>query len=307
MTGSPVDGPGFELELLGLKLRVTGEDPGFLRELAAYYETASALPAGSVAGEPATAAPAAAGHAATVSEASDLLVRLCGRVLDAPLQAESLTTDPPDAFGDHLSGVPLTPQSVASAINSWAASTASSCYAFHGGAVARGERGILLLAGSYQGKSSLTAALVRHGFDLLSDEVAAVDAVTGVMVPFPRVVLLRSDVLPQLGIGLGCGRALEDGAVRALSAADLGGGRSPGGFRPSMIVQPTFAAGREVMVLRLEPARAFELLQRTSCNASAWGERGFDAMVKLARDLSCHRVFYSHTGQAVDAIERLMC
>jgi hypothetical protein len=307
MTGSPVDGPGFELELLGLKLRVTSEDPGFLRDLAAYYETASALPAGGAGGMPASGELAAAAQAASLPAACDLLVKICGHVPDAPPEAERLTTDPPDAFGDHLSGVPLTPQAVASAVNSWAAATTSSCYAFHGGAVARGETGILLLAGSYQGKSSLTAALVQHGFDLLSDEVAAVDAVTGVMVPFPRVVLLRSDVLPQLGIGPGCGRALENGAVRALSAADLGGRRSPGGFRPSLIVQPTFAVGREVMVLRLERARAFELLQRNSCNASARGERGFDAMVKLARDLPCHRVFYSHTGEAVGAIGRLRC
>ncbi len=56
----------------------------------------------------------------------------------------------------------------------------------HAGALERRGRGVLLAGGSGAGKSTLAVELVRRGFRLLSDDVAAIRLRDGVVEPFPR-------------------------------------------------------------------------------------------------------------------------
>ena len=67
----------------------------------------------------------------------------------------------------------------------------------HAGAVARDGRAVLLPARPESGKSSLTTALLLHGFDYLSDEFGAVDPVTGRLSPVERPISLSPHVLPR--------------------------------------------------------------------------------------------------------------
>lgn len=55
----------------------------------------------------------------------------------------------------------------------------------HGGAVARKGEGIVLCGPSGSGKSTLTAGLVSAGFDYLADDLVAVSAPDGKIVPWP--------------------------------------------------------------------------------------------------------------------------
>ncbi|MCP4661271.1 MAG: hypothetical protein GY856_38190 [bacterium] len=56
----------------------------------------------------------------------------------------------------------------------------------HAGALEHRGRGVLLAGGSGAGKSTLALELVRRGFKLLSDDVAAIRMSDGVVEPFPR-------------------------------------------------------------------------------------------------------------------------
>ncbi len=56
----------------------------------------------------------------------------------------------------------------------------------HAGALERRGQGVLIAGGSGAGKSTLVLELVRRGFKLLSDDVAAIRMSDGVVEPFPR-------------------------------------------------------------------------------------------------------------------------
>lgn len=60
----------------------------------------------------------------------------------------------------------------------------------HAGSVAREGRALLLPAPPGRGKSSLVAALLRRGFEYLSDELGALDPVSGRAYPFPKRLAL---------------------------------------------------------------------------------------------------------------------
>ncbi|HTZ43833.1 MAG TPA: hypothetical protein VMB79_08205 [Jatrophihabitans sp.] len=70
----------------------------------------------------------------------------------------------------------------------------------HAAVLGHGD-GVLALPGqSGLGKSTLAAALARHGLAYLSDEALALDRATGAVARFPRPVSIAPDVWPLLGI-----------------------------------------------------------------------------------------------------------
>jgi hypothetical protein len=68
----------------------------------------------------------------------------------------------------------------------------------HGAAVTWHNDGIILAGASGQGKSSLSLALVKHGFKFLSDDIAGLNLTTQTVEPFPRSLNLRQRGLPIL-------------------------------------------------------------------------------------------------------------
>lgn len=62
----------------------------------------------------------------------------------------------------------------------------------HGGAVARDGRALVMPAASGSGKSTLVAGLVASGFQLGSDEIAAIDPASGLLWPFARALYVKS-------------------------------------------------------------------------------------------------------------------
>ncbi len=73
---------------------------------------------------------------------------------------------------------------------------------FHAAALSRRGKGVILAADSGCGKTTLTLALVHHGFKFLSDEVAALGLNNGKLTPYPRSLLVRvgtNQVFQQLG------------------------------------------------------------------------------------------------------------
>jgi hypothetical protein len=75
----------------------------------------------------------------------------------------------------------------------------------HGSVLARDGRAYIFLGDSNTGKSTTTLKLREEGFGFFSDEFAPIDLTSGLIHPFPRSFLLRSDgtrLTPELSAGL---------------------------------------------------------------------------------------------------------
>lgn len=116
----------------------------------------------------------------------------------------------PDGFELSVNAVPVASASCAAdlspevvrAIDEQILQRMKGMRAVHAGAVAWGDRALLLPGLTHAGKSSLVAELLRHGATYFSDEYALVDR-DGLVHPYPRPLLLRngsprqSPVLPE--------------------------------------------------------------------------------------------------------------
>ena len=271
----------FNLHLLEHRIRVECDDRGFLGHLARCFEASPD------------------DHAHSPGESVDLCLRLT--TVKTGLE---ITSDPLGAFEGI--GVVYTdePTSLASALTLWAVQETRQYYVFHAGAVARDKRAILLPAPSHHGKSTLTAALLGRGFDLLSDEAAAIDMPTGRLIGYPRALWLRPESLAVLGLDPSLGTHL-DGDHRIVSAAALGARRAAGKPRPALVVCPRFRTGEPTRLERLRAGPAVMALMRSSCSQPRFKVEGLDFVIDLARRTPCYRLTYSDAREAASAIEDL--
>jgi len=75
-------------------------------------------------------------------------------------------------------------------------------YTVHAGSVSKGDRGVLLCGCANSGKTTLSYALARKGFNYLSDEYGLFAPETLEVYPFPRGISFKPEVvslLPELG------------------------------------------------------------------------------------------------------------
>jgi hypothetical protein len=115
----------------------------------------------------------------------------------------------------------------------------------HAGVVERRGRAVILAGGSGAGKSTLVLELVRRGFGLLSDDVAAIRLSDGRVEPFPR----------SLGMWAGGPLALEGrGDLEMLSAMPLIGGGEKLLIRPAALGADRIGPACPVALLVILPS-----------------------------------------------------
>ena len=68
----------------------------------------------------------------------------------------------------------------------------------HAGSVAWQDQGVIFPSSGGAGKTTLTAALIRHGFDYINDDVIPVERNTGKLIPVPISLCIKSDSWPLL-------------------------------------------------------------------------------------------------------------
>ncbi|MEN8218238.1 MAG: hypothetical protein ABFS56_18085 [Pseudomonadota bacterium] len=71
-------------------------------------------------------------------------------------------------------------------------------YLLHGAAISWRDNALIFAGASGRGKSSLSLALVKHGFKFLSDDVSCLNLSNHQIEPFPRCLNLRRHGLPLL-------------------------------------------------------------------------------------------------------------
>jgi hypothetical protein len=115
----------------------------------------------------------------------------------------------------------------------------------HAGALERRGRGVLLAGGSGAGKSTLVVELVRRGFKLLSDDVAAIRVSDGRVDPFPR------------SLGMWAGGPLDPGGEmppEMVSAMPLIGGGEKLLIRPAALGPDRIGPSCPVALLVILPS-----------------------------------------------------
>jgi HprK-related kinase A len=181
----------------------------------------------------------------------------------------------------------------------------------HAAVVERDGRALLLAADPGSGKSTLCAALVHHGWRLLSDELALISLIDGSILPIARPISLKNqsiDIIGALGHDVVLGQVCQNtvkGSIAhmkppAASVAALGIAS-----RPSVIVFPRYEAGSELVSESEGEARAFVELVRHSFNFPLLTGEGFDAIDQMLDTVKVMRLQYSSLDQALPEIERL--
>lgn len=163
----------------------------------------------------------------------------------------------------------------------------------HAAAVARDGRVILLPAPPESGKSSLSIALLGAGFDYLSDELGAVDPVTGDVHPYAKriwVIERSLEFFPGLVERLGDRKGLGAGLLkRYVRPEDLGA--SVGAAGPvGLVVFPTTDHHGPPRLTRLSRAEAVHRLAANSFNLPIYGERGLVRLGEIARRVPAYRL-----------------
>lgn len=179
----------------------------------------------------------------------------------------------------------------------------------HASAVERDGRAVLMTGLSGAGKSTLAALLAARGWRLMGDEFALVDPASGLIHAFPRLVSLKNEAigvvqraLPQAQFGpLLAGTPKGD--IRHLVPDAQAVTRMAEPARPALILFPRF--GFEAAERGLGPSEVFVRLTQASTNYVALGERGFEAMTRLTREVPARAIDYPDADSAIAQVEDL--
>jgi hypothetical protein len=155
----------------------------------------------------------------------------------------------------------------------------------HAGAVVRDGRAVLLPAAPESGKSSLVIALLKAGFDYLSDELGAIDPLSRWLHPFPKRISVTPgslDFFPGLADRLedqaGLGSGLLKRYVRPEDVDAAVGSPAPVG----MVVFPTSDHRGAPRLTRLSRAEAVHRMIANSFNVAIYDQRGLVLLSRIA-------------------------
>jgi len=181
----------------------------------------------------------------------------------------------------------------------------------HAAVLEKHGRAIILPAPPGSGKSTLTAALLGHGWRLLSDEMTLVHLDDAVLVPLPRPVSLKNasiDIIRAVRPDAVLSRPVEEttkGTIAHLKAPRDSIARAAEAARPACIVFPRWEAGAAITLDPLPKARAFMQVADNSFNYQVLGARGFAALGRLIDASDAYTFRYSNLHEAMALFERL--
>lgn len=181
---------------------------------------------------------------------------------------------------------------------------------FHAGALAWGRTGLILPGTMGAGKTTLTAWLVAHGFDYLSDELTFVPDQTLTVQALARPLNLKHPARPALETYLD----FDNLAPHILPGqdADL---IQPTLLRPAnhfsqprlgLIIFPRYQADAQLSLERLSKAQAGKALMQCLINARNLPDHGFGEITRLVRQTPAYRLTYGGFAQLGHSIENLV-
>jgi hypothetical protein len=185
----------------------------------------------------------------------------------------------------------------------------------HAGCVVAGGSGIVLPGAPGSGKSTVTAALVRHGMGYLSDELAALAGDATTVLPYPKALALEPPSIAALHGG-------DESFIALWSAPEPGGspwsaiGKShvvPDRIRPGasagpsparLVVVPHYRPRGDAALHPLTASEGLIELVTNTVNLERHGGRGVSLLADLAERCACYRLEYSDVEEACSIVGR---
>jgi HprK-related kinase A len=181
----------------------------------------------------------------------------------------------------------------------------------HAAVLERGGRALILPAPSGSGKSTLCAALLFHGWRLLSDELTLICPHTGSIVPNPRPVSLKNasiDVISKLVPAVHFGSRIEEttkGVVAHFAAPSSALALASEPALPGWVVMPKYQAGSPTLLQPQEKARTLLQLAENSFNYDIFGLEGFEMLADVVERSACFTFQYSNLHEAIETFRQL--
>jgi HprK-related kinase A len=157
----------------------------------------------------------------------------------------------------------------------------------------------------------LCAALIHHGWRLLSDELTLVRHDDALLAPLPRPVSLKNasiDIIKRYAPQAVFSPSVTDtikGTVAQMKAPGDSVLRAGEPAAPGWVIFPRYEAGAPLSLTPMPRSQAFMRVADNSFNYSQLGAAGFDTLEGLVRQSDCYDFRYSVLDEAIDAFDRL--
>lgn len=184
--------------------------------------------------------------------------------------------------------------------------------ALHAAVLERNGKALVLPAPSGSGKSTLCAALLLHGWRLLSDELALIRLDDSHLIPMPRPVSLKNASIELMqrssGGRLTFASLVPDtvkGTVGHFAAPSDAVRRSAETALPGWVVFPRYVAGADARFSVLSRGRTLLRLIENAFNYNVQGAPGFEALANLVEASRCAEFSYGSLDQAMAMFDRM--
>jgi hypothetical protein len=180
----------------------------------------------------------------------------------------------------------------------------------HGAAVAHKGKGLALCGPSGSGKTTLAAGLISNGFDYLADDLVALSAPMGTIVPWPTPLSIKPgsiEVITRYHDELARASSYPTKGVvaRLLVPPSTAWDSEPVKLR--YLVFPRFAEGAEPQLQRISPFQAIEyLLTDRVCIGSPITEDRVAAFLKWLDETPAYMSAYGNLDDGMRQIEDLV-
>jgi hypothetical protein len=174
---------------------------------------------------------------------------------------------------------------------------------FHGGALVRHGRGLMLAAEAGAGKTTLTAWLLGEGYAFLSDEVAVVDT-AGRLDGFSRPLNVKSGSLSMLSERAVLQAGFAQSRVSRGVTLVPWPRNAQAGIPLATILLPQYRAGAALEIEQPTPGRAAAALMGCLLNARNLPRNGLTLAASLAGSVPVVRVTYSRLEDVHSWLDR---
>lgn len=181
----------------------------------------------------------------------------------------------------------------------------------HAAVLERNGRAVILPAPPGSGKSTLCAALMWHGWRLLSDEMALMNPITGCLTAFPRPVSLKNasiDIIQRRFLQAVLGPLAHDtlkGTVCHMRISEDSRARAHEPAEPAWIVFPKYVAGAALTLKPHAKPSALLNLHRNSFNHHVHGRQGFETLADVVDRCEVYDLSYSSLDDAMACFDEL--